>query len=171
MSANCKYEHTHQYGADRAFFSSVARHPYTEENRAAHGCISWTEECDECGARRAVNENQNHIEVSPWGLPRIERDAAEKREAEEREAAHLRAQEQADHAAVSARVAYLWVDVRDVSRVVLTMRDWERKEIGVCDVEAASAQADNGDGLVSFYRGLRRLVAAAKNEPGRRVNV
>lgn len=171
MSATCKHERTHQYGEDRAFVFSVAVHPYTEENIAAHGGISWTEECAECGARRAVNRNQRHIETSPWGLPRAEREAAEKRATDELKAELLRTQERADSEAVSARVSHLWVDARDVSRVVLTMRDGRQKEIGITDVVEAAAQADDGDGLVSFYRGLGRLIETAKNEPGRRVNV
>lgn len=165
MSGTCKHERTHQHGDDRAFVFPVAVSPYTEENRAAHGGISWTEECDKCGSRRAVNQNQHHIEVGPWGLPRIEREAAEAREAEAR-----CAQEQADAKFVAARVTHLWVDVRDESRVVVTMRDGARVEVKIADAASAATQPDNGDGLVPFYRGLGRLIQAAQKEPGRRVN-
>lgn len=171
MNATCKHEHTHQYGDDRTFVFPVAVHPYTDENRAAHGGISWTEECNACGARRAVNQNQAHIEVGPWGLPRIEREAAEEQAKAKREAEAQRARDEADTEAVAGRVSHLWVDARDVSLVVVTMRDGERKFISVADLAAAAAQADTGDGLVPFYRGLSRLADAAKKEPGRRVNV
>jgi len=66
MDARCRHHHTHQVGPDRCFYGSVAEEPFTHENPAAHGNVSWTEECDRCGARRAVNSNQHFVEVSPW---------------------------------------------------------------------------------------------------------
>jgi hypothetical protein len=39
-----------------------------DENRAAHGNICEVEYC-RCGARRARNVNQCHVEQEPWDLP------------------------------------------------------------------------------------------------------
>ena len=39
------------------YTGSVAVHPYTEENRAAHGGVTYHEVC-RCGAERAVNAGQ-----------------------------------------------------------------------------------------------------------------
>jgi len=63
----CDHAVTEQIGPDRCFSGSVAVHPYTEEIRAAHGCVALTEQCVACGARREVNVNQRHVEVGPWG--------------------------------------------------------------------------------------------------------
>ena len=57
---------------DRCYSGSVSRHPWTEENRAAHGGITYREICA-CGASRAVNQNGRHIEVGTWGLDPVER--------------------------------------------------------------------------------------------------
>lgn len=54
---------------DRCFSGSVSR----DQNRAAHGCITYTEECLLCGARRAVNQNQGHFEQGDWGPTRQQR--------------------------------------------------------------------------------------------------
>jgi len=62
----CTHRKTHQVGPDRCFNGSVAEEPYTHENQAAHGNVSWTEECNACGARRAINGNQHFIEYSRW---------------------------------------------------------------------------------------------------------
>ena len=50
------------------YTGSVAVYPYTEENRAAHGGVTYHEVC-RCGAERAVNANGLHREYSPWGAP------------------------------------------------------------------------------------------------------
>lgn len=63
---------------ERAFSHPVAR----DENPAAHGWITRTEECA-CGARREVNVNQAHREEGPWGPTRDERRAAARRLVEE----------------------------------------------------------------------------------------
>src|SRR5690606_29179644 len=57
-----------------------------EENPAAHGGITETDECVICGARRAANVNGRHVELGPWGPSRAQREAEERsrREAEER---------------------------------------------------------------------------------------
>lgn len=72
MAAACKHTRT-TAGQTLGYSWSVAVPPYTAENRAAHGGITFTEECDDCGARRKVNQNQRHVEVSPWGESRAVR--------------------------------------------------------------------------------------------------
>lgn len=49
-------------GPDRCFSGPVSR----DENRAAHGNISYDERC-RCGAVRSVNVNGLHVETGPWG--------------------------------------------------------------------------------------------------------
>ncbi len=73
-------------GRETGYDSSVATPGRTAENRAAHGCITYTETCDACGAERRVNQNQRHIEVSEWG-PSL----AAQREADARRLRALRA--------------------------------------------------------------------------------
>jgi len=63
----CRHRHTRQVGADRCYSGSVAA--AGDENRAAHGGITCTVECTDCGARRDENHNQGHAEVSPWRRP------------------------------------------------------------------------------------------------------
>ena len=63
----CKHLRTED-GPERCYSGSVAVHPYTAENRAAHGCVTWVETCLECGAERAVNGNYGHREYGPWRL-------------------------------------------------------------------------------------------------------
>lgn len=43
------------------------------DNRAAHGGITVTVECNACGARRDENRNGKHVEVGPWGPSRAAR--------------------------------------------------------------------------------------------------
>jgi len=62
----CTHRHTRQVGPDRCFQGSVAEEPLTHENPAAHGNITWTEQCDRCGSRRAINSNQRFVEYGPW---------------------------------------------------------------------------------------------------------
>lgn len=50
----------------RGFGGSVAHPPYTEENPAAHGCITYVECCDLCDAKRSVNANGMHREIGTW---------------------------------------------------------------------------------------------------------
>jgi transcription elongation factor Elf1 len=71
------------------FLREVSIYPYTQENRAAHGNITETQECLSCGATRTVNVNQLHMEYSPWGesaeekrqhLEKIAREELEKKQ-------------------------------------------------------------------------------------------
>jgi len=71
----CKHTKRHQVGPERCFNGSVAVRPYTEQNPAAHGHVTFVMECDRCGARRKVNENQGFIEVGPWSHPTTEEEA------------------------------------------------------------------------------------------------
>lgn len=48
----------------------VSVEPYTHENRAAHGNVVVTEECEECGGRREVNVNGRHVEYGVFALVR-----------------------------------------------------------------------------------------------------
>jgi hypothetical protein len=81
----CKHTAT-ATGPETGYSNSVATPGRTDENRAAHGCITYTETCSDCGAARRVNQNQLHIEVSAWG-PSI----AEQRAADAARAGALRA--------------------------------------------------------------------------------
>lgn len=56
----------HQYTTEqstRGFFGCVS--PFSC-NPAAHGGVSCTEVCDDCGAERKVNVNGRHAEYGPW---------------------------------------------------------------------------------------------------------
>lgn len=65
--------------AEFAYCGSVAVYPYTDENRAAHGNITETQECVDCGVTRLANVNMRHVEFSPWsGLTFIEQREAER---------------------------------------------------------------------------------------------
>lgn len=61
----CKHKNTTE-GTVYCFSHSVAVHPHTDENRAAHGGVTYTETCDDCGAQRQVNSNCGFEEYSPW---------------------------------------------------------------------------------------------------------
>lgn len=56
---------------ERGYSGPVSR----DEHRAAHGCVTITEECLNCGARRDCNVNQHHVEEGPWGPTRAQRRA------------------------------------------------------------------------------------------------
>ncbi len=149
----CKHARKNQIGPDYGFAHAVAVHPYTAENPAAHGGVTFTEQCETCGAQRAVNQNQRHIEVGPFGPSCGERAEAVQRELElaienmpavERAALDSR---NADLIEISAGRAHVRIDARLV---------W----ISVDDIAAAAAQLDTGDGLVPFYSGIGKLVAA-----------
>jgi len=61
----CK--HTNYIEIDERGFSGPISG--AEENPAAHGCITVTDECVDCGARRRCNVNQQHLERGPWQAP------------------------------------------------------------------------------------------------------
>lgn len=57
------HSHTAIRDEDWGYTGPVA--PAGHENKAAHGNITRIEYCD-CGARRWININGSHREVSPW---------------------------------------------------------------------------------------------------------
>ncbi len=93
MSTRCTHPTTTD-GEAFGYTGSVAVHPYTDEHRAAHGCSTYTETCDACGAERAVNANQGFREYSPWGPSLAERAAHEERLRQARWAQAVAAQEE-----------------------------------------------------------------------------
>lgn len=67
----CHHARTRE-GERYAFTGSVCG-PRGEENRAAHGCVTYTETCVSCGAERGINVNQVHYEYGEWGPSASER--------------------------------------------------------------------------------------------------
>ena len=74
----------HDLGEPRPYNGSVARFPFTDEDRRAHGWIRQLVECGRCGAQRHENRNQSWTEVSPWWDARGDRERAEAAQADER---------------------------------------------------------------------------------------
>lgn len=54
-------------GAHLPFRGSVATPNVSHENRAAHGCVTYTQTCSDCNSRRHVNQNGMHFEFGAWG--------------------------------------------------------------------------------------------------------
>lgn len=70
----CKHTTTREVpGSTRCYTGSVAE--AGQENRAAHGGIQYTQECEGCGARRYVLVNGSHHECGPWGPSAAEQEA------------------------------------------------------------------------------------------------
>lgn len=152
----CQHDRVRQVGEPSCFSASVAVHPYTGENRAAHGNIEVTEECVACGAQRQVNINQWHHEYGPFGPSRAEREADE----QHRLVAARRAKEAMEDAALQARKAEV-IEVRErpgYHTQVLISVDGVERWIPLWEVRESAKQHDNGDGLVPFYRGLLRAI-------------
>ena len=76
----CKHSRTRERDV-RCYSASVAVEPYTTENPAAAGGITFVEECLDCGMEMAVNRNQRHVECGPWRIPQAVFDAREARRA------------------------------------------------------------------------------------------
>jgi hypothetical protein len=57
------------HGKHYSFAVPVNTGGVTEENRAAHGGVSYDEICVECKAVRRVNRNGRHFECSAWVRP------------------------------------------------------------------------------------------------------
>ena len=151
----CDHATTTTIGEPGPYNGSVAVHPYTEENRAAHGNIEEVEECTCCGARRRVLVNRRHVEVGPWGPTAKQRAAAERAKAEQAR----REQEAIEDATCESRKVKV-MQVRDEQALVSI--DGQPKWTWIESVRDAASQSDNGDGLVPLYRGiLRRINAAA----------
>jgi len=127
----CTHDHTTD-GEHRGFVVPVAVHPYTDENRAAHGGITYVETCDRCGARRKVNRNWWHVEVGTWGP---DRDTRERREREE-----LARREHAAEAEEDAILFGMGITVIDANDASVTVRhsDGRRQTVRIGDVEEAA---------------------------------
>jgi hypothetical protein len=64
----CKHKHTREVSM-HGYSGSVAVQPYTYEDRRAHGGVTFTSRCEDCGAERKENSNGRYQEFSPWQLP------------------------------------------------------------------------------------------------------
>lgn len=53
-------------GVYRGYTSPVFTPGKTDENRGAHGAVTYTETCDACGMQRRINSNGRHTEFSAW---------------------------------------------------------------------------------------------------------
>lgn len=150
MTTACTHEHT-TAGVDRGFAGPVVTGD--RENRAAHGCVTYTETCDRCGAQRQTNQNQCHLERGSWGPSRAEREAEERRRQE-----RLRREREALEDASVAEHQVVIVDVTETSVLMYLRGQQHAERYQLHQIRAAASQPDNGDGLVPFYRGLLRAV-------------
>lgn len=148
--AKCEHERT-RAGDAYGYTCSVAHEPYTHENRAAHGNITYTETCLDCGAERAVNCNQVHVEFSPWGADRatreesgrIERQAAERKRRQALLAAGRETMRKTRTSVVAVRDSHL-----------LISKGGAHQWIALEEIRKAARQPDDGDGLVPYYTAL-----------------
>ncbi len=62
----CQHKHT-RHSEPTGFVRSVSSRTNTQ-NRAAHGGVTYTETCRDCGAHREVNSNGREDEYSDWKL-------------------------------------------------------------------------------------------------------
>lgn len=154
----CNHPTTKQDGPDYGFSCSVAVHPYTDENRAAHGNICYSEKCCDCGAVRAVNTNGHHQEFSPWGPTEAERERQEREEAA-RKLAEAQHQEDLLMQAHDAEVIEVRERVGYSTMVVVTIAG-ERKSLPLWKIREAAAQPDTDDGVALFYRAVLRHALA-----------
>lgn len=63
---NCAHAHATIIRTS-GYSGPVAVHPYTTEDRRAHGGVEHTERCDSCGAVRRRLDNQGWTELGVWG--------------------------------------------------------------------------------------------------------
>lgn len=63
--SKCKHKNT-DAGPMSGYTGSVATRHYTQEERRAHGGVSYTRTCTDCGATRRENSNGRYTEVSAW---------------------------------------------------------------------------------------------------------
>lgn len=75
LRALCNHETTREISTV-CFAGPIAG---AEENRAAHGNITVTDECNICGALRSTNINGRHAETGPWGPSLASRKLQEER--------------------------------------------------------------------------------------------
>lgn len=74
MSAKCAHKHV-QTSEPAGFSYCVAHHPYTDCHPAAHGSVTYTETCMDCGHERSLNANGLHEEVGTWHESPAQREA------------------------------------------------------------------------------------------------
>ena len=145
----CKHDNVTASDEIRGFSGPVYREPYTHENRAAHGGITYTQVCDDCGSERSVLQNQRFLEFGPWGPDLATRERRERerleREQQEREAAE-------DAALVVAKIRVL--ERRDGQ--ICVEKNGRRQWISEWEASRACQQTDTGDGLVQCYRAILR---------------
>ena len=146
----CAHQMTSE-GPAYGFSASVALRPYTQENRAAHGGISCTEECVACGAQRSVNHNAGQQEHGPWGESREQREDRARLEAARIERQRLAAED----ATFAARAR---LGAVDYDRVSISIDGRPYRYIDHAAIVAAAGQPDTGDGLVPFYRAMLRAL-------------
>lgn len=144
-----KCNHQPHVIAEHAFSGSVAAYPYTDENPAAHGNITQTQECTICGAHRSVNVNQQHEEFGAWGPTRAQRDAAERAA---KLAAKSKRETECRKAAKEAGVEILSTNRNGTVNV--SVRGGAYQVISLDQIRAAAEQHDDGDGLVPVYSGM-----------------
>jgi hypothetical protein len=139
-------------GSTRCFMHGVAVHPFTDENRAAHGNICITEACQDCGAERQTLINNRHYEYSPWGPDTATVQARERAE----KMAAIEAEKAED-----ARLLRGTSIVQAAADAVLVSRGGFTKWVGLYDIDSAARQTDDGDGLVPYYSALLRVAQLA----------
>ena len=66
MTARTSCIHRETRSTVSSYYWPVAEPPYTAEEPRAHGGITITRECLDCGARRAENHNSLWMEVGVW---------------------------------------------------------------------------------------------------------
>ena len=145
----CQHQHITS-GPERAFVGSVASEPYTEENPAAHGSITYTGTCQDCGAERSVNQNGGHCEYGTWSVPLSDS------EMHAALAAHKRA-----HDIAAARKAGIRLrEVRGTEARVSTDGQSASQWSSIADIAIAANQEDVA--LASIYRGLLCMIEDAR---------
>lgn len=157
----CPHLHTRD-GNEYGYTGSVAVSPYTEENRAAHGGITYTQTCLACGAERSVNQNQWHVEYSPWGPDAATREQRERERLDRQMQARRRRLLQAGREiARQHRVSITGV----YGDIVVLLQDGETHTCRIEDIRAAAGQPDTGDGLVPYYTAVLDAVGRYPYQP------
>ena len=134
------------------FTGSVARYPYTDENPAAHGNITVIEECEQCGAQRAVNINQSFHEYGTWGPSRSMRE--EQQRQEELKQKEIVRQEKLKEGRKIAAKLNAYIAGIDPDHWINLWINGQSRQIYYNDIQLAANQVDNGDGLVPFYMAI-----------------
>jgi hypothetical protein len=76
MSARCAHARVVE-GKHYSFAVPVHTGGLTDENRAAHGGVTYEQICVDCKAVRKVNQNGDHLEFGVW-LPPLAREIVER---------------------------------------------------------------------------------------------